>query len=153
MNEAAANASYFTFMFGDVSYAVEVTSVKEVLPYEKITPVPRSKEYLKGVMNIRGTVISVIDFRTLFGIPAQEPTKATSIIVAEVPQNDAGPLSFGFIADDVNGVGPLEKEPAGSGSKTPFVKMLGHTDNGMVLILDMKKIFQFIEEDISVKTR
>ncbi|MBQ0166186.1 MAG: chemotaxis protein CheW [Treponema sp.] len=153
MNESAANASYFTFMFGDVSYAIEVTSVKEVLPYEKITPVPRAKEYMKGVMNIRGTVISVIDFRTLFGLPVKEPTKATSIIVAEVEQEDASELSFGFIADDVSGVGPLEMEPAGSGSKTPFVKMLGRTESGMVLILDMDKIFQFIEEDTEPKTK
>lgn len=152
MNESAANASYFTFMFGDVSYAIEVTSVKEVLPYEKITPVPRAKEYMKGVMNIRGTVISVIDFRTLFGLPVQEPTKATSIIVAEVKDENDSILSFGFIADDVSGVGPLEKEPAGSGSNTPFVKMLGRTDSGMVLILDMKKIFDFIGKDTETKT-
>ena len=75
---------FFSFMLSGTAYAVPVTAVKEVLPYEQVTPVPRTPDYLKGVVNIRGTVISVIDFRVLFGLPISEVGKETSIIVSEV---------------------------------------------------------------------
>ena len=132
MNNTTDN--FFSFMLGDTAYAVPVTAVKEVLPYEKITPVPRTPEYLKGVVNIRGTVISVIDFRILFGIPVSEVGKETSIIVSEVCNS---------------GESPLEKEPAGSGSNMQFVQMIGKNNNQMVLVLDLNKILGHIEEELN----
>ena len=144
MNENLSSTAYFTFLLGDVTYAVEVTTVKEVLPYEKITPVPRTAEYMKGVINIRGTVVTVIDFRVLFGIDIKPVKKDTSIIVAEI--QDAGSnMTFGFIADSVNGVGPLEKEPSATGTNTQFVKMLGKDGDNLVLVLDLNKIFSEVE--------
>ncbi|MCQ2613448.1 MAG: chemotaxis protein CheW [Treponemataceae bacterium] len=151
MNEIQSQASYFTFVFGDVSYAVEVTSVKEVLPYGQITPVPRCAAYMKGVMNIRGTVISVIDFRVLFGLPAKAPDKSTSIIVTEALMENGTPITFGFISDNVTGVEPLSKEPTSAGTNTPYVKMLGRSGNDLVLILDMPKILKSIEQDLNQK--
>ncbi|MCQ2982609.1 MAG: chemotaxis protein CheW [Treponemataceae bacterium] len=149
MNESTKNTSpYFTFKFGDVAYAVEVTSVKEVLGYEQITPVPRTAEYMKGVMNIRGTVISVIDFRVLFGLPVNEPTKATSIIVTEAALEGEAPITFGFIADIVTGVGPLENEPTSNKSKTQYVRKLGRLGQDLVLILDLQEILSHIEKDL-----
>ena len=153
MSDTLSSTSYFTFLFGDVSYAVEVTSVKEVLPLEKITPVPRTADYLKGVINIRGSVVSIIDFRVLFGLPVSEPGKDTSIIVAEVIDKDGTILTFGFIADSVTGVGLLDKAPSAASNKTPFVKLLGHIDNSLVLILDLYKIFHFVEEDSIKQTK
>ena len=147
MNNTTDN--FFSFMLGDTAYAVPVTAVKEVLPYEKITPVPRTPEYLKGVVNIRGTVISVIDFRILFGIPVSEVGKETSIIVSEVCNPGETPFVFGFIADSVNEVGSLEKEPAGSGSNMQFVQMIGKNNNQMVLVLDLNKILGHIEEELN----
>jgi purine-binding chemotaxis protein CheW len=136
-------------MLSDTAYAVPVTSVKEVLPYEQVTPVPRTPEYLKGVVNIRGTVISVIDFRILFGLPIAEVGKETSIIVSEVFNNGETPFVFGFIADSVNEVSSLEREPAGSNSNMQFVQMIGKNNNHLVLVLDLDKILSHIEEDIN----
>lgn len=147
MNEQSNN--FFTFMLGDTFYAIPVTSVKEVLPYEKVTPVPRTADYMKGVMNIRGTVISVIDFRVLFGLPIEEVGKSTSVIVCEVSNSTDTPLSFGFIADSVNGVGDLTKEPTGSGTNTEFVKNLCRLDNHLVLVLDLEKIIYYIENQLN----
>lgn len=147
MNNTTDN--FFSFMLAETSYAVPVTAVKEVLPYEQVTPVPRTPEYLKGVVNIRGTVISVIDFRVLFGLPISEIGKETSIIVSEVCNNGEPPFVFGFIADSVNEVGSLEKEPAGSGSNMQFVQMIGKTNNQMVLVLDLIKILNHIESNIN----
>ena len=141
--------TFFSFMLSDTAYAVPVTSVKEVLPYEQVTPVPRTPEYLKGVVNIRGTVISVIDFRILFGLPIAEIGKETSIIVSEVFNNGETPFVFGFIADSVNEVSSLEREPAGSNSNMQFVQMIGKNNNHLVLVLDLDKILSHIEEDIN----
>jgi len=141
--------TFFSFMLSDTAYAVPVTSVKEVLPYEQVTPVPRTPEYLKGVVNIRGTVISVIDFRILFGLPIAEVGKETSIIVSEVFNNGETPFVFGFIADSVNEVSSLEREPAGSNSNMQFVQMIGKNNNHLVLVLDLDKILSHIEEDIN----
>jgi purine-binding chemotaxis protein CheW len=149
MNENLSNAAYFTFLLGDVTYAVEVTTVKEVLPYEKVTPVPRTAEYMKGVINIRGTVVTVIDFRVLFGIDIKPVKKDTSIIVAEIQQDDGSNMTFGFIADSVNGVGPLEREPSATGTNTQFVKMLGKDGDNLVLVLDLNKIFCEVENRLN----
>lgn len=146
MNNTTDN--FFTFMLSTTAYAVPVTSIKEVLPYERITPVPCTKDYLKGVMNIRGTVIPLIDFRVLFGLPLSEPNKETSIIVAEIAAPDEAPFVFGFIADSVNEVGSLENEPTGSGSSMQFVKMIGKTNNQLVLVLDLEKILHHIEDEV-----
>ena len=140
--------TFFSFMLSDTAYAVPVTSVKEVLPYEQVTPVPRTPEYLKGVVNIRGTVISVIDFRILFGLPIAEVGKETSIIVSEVYNNGETPFVFGFIADSVNEVSSLERESAGSRSNMQFVQMIGKNNNQMVLVLDLDKVLSHIEENI-----
>jgi purine-binding chemotaxis protein CheW len=101
------------------------------------------------VVNIRGTVISVIDFRILFGLPIAEVGKETSIIVSEVYNNGETPFVFGFIADSVNEVSSLEREPAGSNSNMQFVQMIGKNGNQMVLVLDLDKILAHIEENIS----
>jgi purine-binding chemotaxis protein CheW len=140
---------FFSFMLSGTAYAVPVTTVKEVLPYEQVTPVPRTPDYLKGVVNIRGTVISVIDFRVLFGLPISEVGKETSIIVSEICNPGEPAFVFGFIADSVNEVGSLEKEPAGSGSNMQFVQMIGKNNNQMVLVLDLNKILSHIEEEIN----
>ena len=152
MNENLSNAAYFTFLLGDVTYAVEVTTVKEVLPYEKVTRVPRTADYMKGVINIRGTVVTVIDFRVLFGIDIKPVDKNTSIIVAEIQLEDGSNMTFGFIADSVNGVGSLEKEPSATGTNTQFVKMLGKDGTNLVLVLDLNKIFSEVEKRLSSET-
>ncbi|MCM1322238.1 MAG: chemotaxis protein CheW [Bacteroides sp.] len=145
----------FTFTLGDVTYAVDVKSVKEVLVYESITPVPRSVEYMKGVMNIRGSVIPVIDFRILFGIPVAQNGKNTSIIVTEVIAEDDAPLAFGFIADAVEGVSELDGEflqdlaDSGQGAiQNRFVKKIGRNGDHFILMLDMDEILRHVEHDI-----
>ncbi|MDR2898513.1 MAG: chemotaxis protein CheW [Spirochaetaceae bacterium] len=159
MNEQTENTNvYFTFFLGDGAFAINVQSVKEVLSWEPITPVPRTVSYMKGVMNIRGSVISVIDFRTLFDIEPTADEKATSIIVTEVSVDDEQqPLTFGIIADRVEGVGPLDtsirsdissSRPVSS-MNNKFIKQLGEKDGQFVLILDMEEILKHVEENLA----
>lgn len=152
---AAANV-YFTFFLGDGTFAVDVQTVKEVLTYESVTRVPRTADYMRGVMNVRGTVVSVIDFRTLFNIVATVEEEKTSIIVAEVVLENEQPLVFGFIADGVEGVSELDEEIQGgieshkdSPMRNQFIKRLGRKDGKFVLILDMEKILAHVETELS----
>lgn len=161
MNEKnASNNVYFTFVLGDVAYAIDVQSVKEVLTYEAITPVPRTVNYMKGVMNIRSTVISVIDFRVLFNIPVKENEKSTSIVVTEVSSQNEAPLTFGFIADSVEGVNALDAEidksniDSGlSAINNDFIRSLGRLGDRFVLILDTPKILESVEKDLNTKSK
>jgi purine-binding chemotaxis protein CheW len=158
MNEQSENTSvYFTFFLGDGAFAINVQSIKEVLTWEPITPVPRTVSYMKGVMNIRGSVISVIDFRTLFDIDPTVDEKSTSIIVTEVTVDDEQPLTFGIIADRVEGVGSLDTNIRSditghhpeSSMNSKFVKKLGSKDGQFVLILDMERILQHVEQNLA----
>ncbi len=155
-NNETTNANvYFTFLLGDVMYAVDVHSVKEVLTYEPITKVPRTIGYLKGVMNVRGSIISVLDFRMLFELPETEINPNTSIIILEAENEDETSLSFGCVADAVEGVTELEfvdnqtKLQAGTSSaNNRFVKKLARHGERFVLILDIAEVLVSIQEDL-----
>lgn len=149
---------YLTFLLDDVVYAVDVRSVREILPLETVTSVPRTAPYLKGVMNIRGTVISVIDLRVLLNIPVKMDDETSSIIVSEVQIPSESEMVFGFIADDVQSVVGLETIPVTEGYAAldmlhnDFIKEIGKHANSFVLVLDMLKIITHIEEQVNSQT-
>ena len=152
---------YLTFILGDVLYAVDVRSVREVLDYEHVTKVPRTVPYMKGVLNIRGTVIPVIDLRMLFNVEPSSDEEDTSIIVSELHCDDGTDIMFGVVADYVENVIQINQIDTNSEEKTEetpvsvlnvmnnrFIKGLGKIEKRFVLILDMQKIISFIEKDI-----
>lgn len=152
---------YLTFILGDVLYAVDVRSVREVLDYEHITKVPRTVPYMKGVLNIRGTVIPVIDLRMLFNVEPSADEEDTSIIVAELDCDDGTDIMFGVVADYVENVMQINQIDTNSEENTEdtpvsvlnvmnnrFIKGLGKIEKRFVIILDMQKIISFIEKDI-----
>lgn len=149
---------YFTFTLGDGIFAVPVTSVREVLRYSSLTRVPKAAPYLKGVMNIRGSVVTVIDFRELFNFPAKKTVEESAIIVTETPQENEQPMTTALIADDVDVVGPLEitkSDNANYGSlsnRKEFIKCVGMKNGEFVLVLDLPKIFESIETEVDLET-
>lgn len=149
---------YFTFTLGDGIFAVPVTSVREVLRYSSLTRVPKAAPYLKGVMNIRGSVVTVIDFRELFNFPAKKTVEEAAIIVTETPQENEQPMTTALIADDVDVVGPLEitkSDNANYGSlsnRKEFIKCVGMKNGEFVLVLDLPKIFESIETEVDLET-
>ncbi|NLK45387.1 MAG: purine-binding chemotaxis protein CheW [Treponema sp.] len=152
--------AFLTFVLGDVAYAVDVCFVREVLTYETITRVPRTAPYLKGVLNIRGTVIPVIDLRILFNITPQSIDEESSIIVSEIALPDESELIFGFIADAVENVKHINVVSATvDGAQTldmihnDFIKQVGTDGERFVLILDMEKIIEYIEENLATKAQ
>src|SRR5574344_1706112 len=147
--------NYFTFQLGKGLFAVPVTSVKEVLHYEPITPVPKALPYLKGVINIRGTVVPVADFRVLFGFTSEKPLEQTMLIITEIDQKDDQPLVLGLIADGVDVVCPLQIVPSETieyvtlPQRKEFIYAVGKKNDTFVLIINMENILSSIRSVLS----
>jgi len=137
-----------TFVLDGERYAVSVSQVREVLEYSAITKLPRTEAFMKGLINLRGRGVPVVDLRTRFGMPEKEVTKDTSIIVLEVGGEE---LVVGAMADAVQEVvelGEADIEPAprlGSRLDAEFMAGIGRKDEGFVVILDTDRIFNGAE--------
>ncbi|MBL8968716.1 MAG: chemotaxis protein CheW [Spirochaetaceae bacterium] len=139
-------SQYLTFVVDGENYAVGVSSVREVLEHTKITKLPRTAAFMKGIINLRGAGVPVIDLRLKFGLPETAVTKDTSIIVLEVRGRD-GIVVVGALADAVQEVIDLDSadiEPAprfGSRLAAEFISGVGKKDERFVVILDIDRIF------------
>ena len=147
---AGTTNTYLTFTLADEQYAVEVYEVKEVLEFTKITKVPRTQDYMRGVINLRGSVVPVIDLRRKFGMGETEKTVDTSIVVLEI-KLDGETVTVGTLADSVQEVVNIDSsqiEPApqiGTRINTDFIEGIGKLDEQFVIILDIDRIFSQTE--------
>ena len=129
-------------------------TVKEVFDFESITPIPNSLDYLKGVMNVRGSVVSIADFRKLFGFECSDKLEGTQIIILEIPQRNEKPVLLGIIADKVDVVSRLTHIQAESKDygiqegQSHFVSAVARRGEDFILILNPEKILTFIESDV-----
>jgi len=148
MNETGvtATAQYLTFKLDDEVFAIDVSQVREVLDLTPITKVPRSPDFMRGVINVRGSVVPVVDLRLKFGLSQAESTLDTRIVVMEVDLEGEVTI-LGAIADSVHEVielepGHIEKPPKiGSRWRTEFIKGIGKRDDQFIIILDIDCIF------------
>ena len=96
---------FLTFRLGNEEYGVEILRVREIIGLIGITPLPQMPEYVKGVINLRGKIIPVIELRTKFALPSVEYTEATCVIVVEVSEdNESEHFQMGVIVDSVSEV-------------------------------------------------
>ena len=137
---------YLTFKLAEEVFALDVAKVREILEYTNITKVPQTPEFMRGVINLRGSVVPVIDLRLKFGMTKTEQTVNTCIIVVEVCMD--GDISvLGALADSVQEVIEMEPgqiEPAphiGTSLNTDFIKGMGKHDGNFIMILDIDKVF------------
>ncbi|MFO8042487.1 MAG: chemotaxis protein CheW [Alkalispirochaeta sp.] len=148
----ADSNQYLTFTLLEEQYAVEVYDVKEVLEYTTVTRVPRTQDFMRGVINLRGSVVPVIDLRLKFGMGETEKTIETSIIVMEV-EIGGDKVTVGTLADSVQEVINLDDsqiEPApqiGTRINTEFIRGIGKQDERFIIILDIDRIFS--EEELT----
>jgi len=137
---------YLTFKLEDEVFALDISKVREVLDYTDITKVPKTPDFMKGVINLRGSVVPVVDMRLKFGMPGIEKTMNTCIIIAEVTLEGETAV-LGALADSVQEVLDLEPgeiEPApriGTRLRTEFLRGMGKRDNHFVMILDIDQVF------------
>ncbi|MBI5559080.1 MAG: chemotaxis protein CheW [Deltaproteobacteria bacterium] len=137
---------YLTFKLAEEIFALDVAKVREILEFTSITKVPQTPEFMRGVINLRGGVVPVIDLRLDFGMTCTEQTVDTCIIVVEVNLEDEV-IVLGLLADSVQEVVEMEPaniEPAphiGTKLNTEFIKGMGKINNDFVMILDIDKVF------------
>ncbi len=137
---------YLSFHLDEEEYALEISRVREVLDFTKITKVPQSPDFMRGVINLRGSVVPVVDLKHKFGIGRTEKTVLTRIIICEIDIDD-GMTVIGALADSVHEVMDIEPEniePApkiGTRLNTEFLKGMGKRDEEFIMILDIDKVF------------
>lgn len=147
--------AYLSFRLENEVFAVKVQKVLEVLEIQKITPVPRTAEYVRGVINFRGEILPVIDTRMKFNMPEVEDTDKTVIIVFELKLNDKR-LILGAVADGVKDVLSIrtldikDVPEMGSNYNTEYVIGMIKSEEEFIMILDIDRVFS-AEELITVK--
>ncbi len=148
MSVAAINDTrqYLSFNLGDEYFALDVANVREILEFTTVTKVPQTPEFMRGVINLRGSVVPVLDMRLKFGMSETNRTVNTCIIVVEVSL-DGDTTILGALVDSVQEVFELEPgqiEPApkiGTQLKTEFIKGMGKRDDQFIIILDIDRVF------------
>ena len=138
--------TYLSFQLSDEIFAVNVSKVINILELSRITKIPKAPVFMKGVINLRGSVLPVIDLRIKFGFPEIEATVDTSVIVVSIDTNDEAVL-IGVLVDAVKEVlelktGEIAASPSiGSKYNSGFIEGMWRTGDQFMMILDIDKIF------------
>jgi purine-binding chemotaxis protein CheW len=133
---------HLTFSLGTETYGVDILRVQEIRGYSSVTPIPNTPSWVRGVMNLRGTIVPVVDLRSKLGLPACEYSRFTVIIVVNV-----GAKIMGLIVDAVSDVLDFESKDfqeapsLGSGTGSQFAKGIVHVKDELVVLLDLDQIF------------
>lgn len=153
--DADMSAQYLTFNLDGEAFATEIAKVREVLEYAQITPVPRSPEYMLGVINLRGNVVPIVDLRLQFDMETAEVDVNTCIIIIEIEIEGTSTV-LGVLADQVQEVielkpDQLELVPSlGTRVKNEFIHAMGKIDDRFIIVLDMEHVFSAIQlENVS----
>ena len=147
--EDVMRGKYLTFLVGDAGYGIEISYVVEIISVQEITLVPHTHIYVKGIINLRGTVIPVIDMRMRFGQGEVEYTEKTCIIVLSLDE-----MSVGILVDGVQDVSDIEDENiqdppkiTGNVMKNFFIKAVGVAGGEVIQLVDVYKVFEVYVED------
>lgn len=139
----ARKERYLTFFLGDEQYGIAIDRIKEIIAIMKVTYVPKTPPYIRGVINLRGSIIPVVDTRLRFGMEPKEADMHTTIVIVEVEK-----VNIGFIVDRVEEVASIDSahlsEPPKFGSHidTDFICSMAQIEENVVMILDVLKLFE-----------
>jgi purine-binding chemotaxis protein CheW len=150
MAENIDTSQHLTFTLGKEVFALDIASVREVLELTAITKIPRTPDFMRGVINLRGHAVPVMDLRLKFGMPAAEATVDTCIIIVEV-DFEGERIVMGGMVDSVREVfeippDRIETAPRmGTSISTDYIKGIGKQDDVFIIILDIGRIFSAAE--------
>lgn len=145
-SEITESRQYLTFKLGNETFGADVAKVREVLDFTSITEVPRTPEFMRGVINLRGSVVPVVDLRLCFNMSRTVRTKNTCIVVVEVLLGGEATV-IGALTDSVVEVIDLEPDQIqaapriGTRINTEFLKGMGKRDTQFIMILDIDRVF------------
>jgi purine-binding chemotaxis protein CheW len=149
---------FLTMTLGDELFAIDIFSVREILDYTDITRIPQTPEFMRGVVNVRGSAVPVIDLRMKFGLGQVERTLNTRIVIVEIKKDDTFSV-MGALADSVKEVLELETDRIdppprmGAAVRADFIRGIGKHGDRFLLVLDVDKVFSSEEiQDLSQLT-
>lgn len=149
----ARAGKYLTFTMAEEDYGIGILKVKEIIGMQDITPVPQTPEFVKGVINLRGKVIPVVDLRLRFGIEATEYTERTCIIVVEI-RCESGTVQIGIVVDSVSEVMNIKEEEVedtptfGTRLDTDYILGMAKMDGGVKILLEIDRVLS--DQDIAM---
>lgn len=146
---AVEGGKFLSFFLGKEEYAIEILKVQEIIGLMPITPVPRMPEYIKGVLNLRGKIVPVMNLRTRFGLNEIEYTEETCIIVVQENQ-----YLMGIIVDKVSEVADIdgkqiEEVPSlGNGEQSEYLSGIGKVKDQVKMIVDVEKVLFDVPDEV-----
>ncbi len=156
--EANDNSQFLTFMLSGETYGINILDIKEIIEYGNLTPVPMMPEFIAGVINLRGSVVPVVNLKLRFGDEASEVGKRTSIVIIEVGNNN-GKTEIGIIVDLVNEVielaeADIEPPPSfGARIRADFIRGMGKIGEQFLILLDVEHVLSIEELSILEQTK
>ncbi len=150
---AEKEGKYLTFTLADEEYGISILKIKEIIGMMPITSVPQTPDYVKGVINLRGKVIPVVDLRGRFGMEEIDYTERTCIIVVEI-QGESGMIMIGIVVDSVSEVlnikgEDIEPTPTfGARLNTDYILGMAKMEGGVKILLDIDRVLG--SEEISI---
>lgn len=157
-----SGSRFLSFSLNEENYCLDILKVKEMVGLSKITAIPQTPEYIKGVINLRGRIIPIIDLRIKFGMPEKEYDKRTSIIVIELHE-EGETIYMGIVVDTIQEVLGIPEEKItklpyiNSKIKSEYIRGIAETPEGIKIVLDIEKVlnsdeFVLLKELPSFKT-
>jgi purine-binding chemotaxis protein CheW len=151
-NTEDRSGKYLTFTLAEEEYGIGILKVREIIGMMSITSIPQTPHFVKGVINLRGKVIPVVDLRLKFGLEAKQYNERTSIIVAEI-EGRADKVQIGTVVDSVSEVinikgENIEDTPTfGTKLNTDYILGMAKMEGGVKILLDINKVLSFGEMD------
>lgn len=150
--EVTKTNSYLSFNMNEEVYAVNVSSVLSILELPRITKIPQAPDYIKGMINLRGEVLSVVDFHVKLSMAATEITSNTCILVIEINVNDET-LKCGIMVDSVNEVYEIEADKIlpppsmGNSFRSDFIEGIYRNGESLIMLVNIENVFKY--QDLS----
>jgi purine-binding chemotaxis protein CheW len=148
--ESTEHPQYLTFFIAGEEHAIGILRVREIIQFAGVTRVPRTPDWVRGVINLRGSVVPVVDLAVKFGWRALQPTRLSCVVVAEVSL-DGEPVVMGLLADAVSGVVELPAAeiqpppPFGPRVRVEYLHGMGRVGERLLLLLDVDKLLSVDE--------
>jgi purine-binding chemotaxis protein CheW len=158
VGSADRGGKYLTFSLAKEEYGIGILKIREIIGVMPITTVPQSPAFVKGVINLRGKVIPILDLRLRFGMAEAEYTERTCIIVVEIAAEDNSRLTVGVMVDSVSevaniGAGDIEDSPlfGGPASDTRYILGMAKINGGVKILIDIDRILR--DEELAMMAR
>lgn len=136
---------FLSFRLSSEEYGIAILEVREILPLPDITPLPQTPDFIRGVINLRGKIIPVIDLRRRFGLPPADFTNDTCIVVVDSGRAEDGATPIGCIVDAVSevlAVGPkqVERAPRSAEPEFDYIHGLAVVEDRVIILLDVSRV-------------